>query len=90
VLYGSLDVPYNVGMRLTAAERSHQVVEVVRDVGVSGALPPAQRPGWQRVMRSLEQADGVVVYDLHRMARSLWDLAAVVRELEARGKFLIE
>ena len=27
-----------------AAERGHQVVEVVRDVGVSGALPPAQRP----------------------------------------------
>jgi DNA invertase Pin-like site-specific DNA recombinase len=75
-------------MRLAAAERGHQVVEVVRNVGVSGALLPAQRPGWQRVMRLLEQADGVVVHALHRVARSLWDLAAVVRELEARGKFL--
>jgi DNA invertase Pin-like site-specific DNA recombinase len=28
-----------------AAERGHQVVKVVEDVGVSGALPPAQRPG---------------------------------------------
>jgi len=72
-----------------AAERGHQVVETVRDVGVSGALPPAQRPGWQRVMQLLESADGVVVYALDRIARSLWDLAAVVKELEGRGKILL-
>ncbi len=68
-----------------AAERGHQVVEVVRDVGVSGALPPGERPGWQKVMQLLESADGVVVYALDRITRSLWDLAAVVKELEARG-----
>ena len=72
-----------------AAERGHQVVETVRDVGVSGALPPAQRPGWRRVLELLESADGVVVYALDRVARSLWDLAAVVKELEARGKVLM-
>jgi len=72
-----------------AAERSHQVVETVRDVGVSGALPPAQRPGWQKVTQLLESADGVVVYALDRIARSLWDLAAVVKELEGRGKILL-
>jgi DNA invertase Pin-like site-specific DNA recombinase len=58
-------------------------------VGVSGALPPAQRPGWQKVTQLLESADGVVVYALDRVARSLWDLAAVVKELEARGKLLL-
>ncbi len=68
-----------------AAERGHQIVEAVRDVGVSGAMPPGERPGWRRVMQLLEGADGVVVYALDRVARSLWDLAAVVRELEARG-----
>ncbi len=72
-----------------AAERGHQIVEAVRDVGVSGALPPAQRPGWQRVVQMLEQVDGVVVYALDRVARSLWDLAAVVKELEGRGKLLL-
>ncbi len=72
-----------------ATERGHQVVEVVRDVGVSGALPPGERPGWQKVMQLLESADGVVVYALDRIARSLWDLAAVVKELEARGKLLL-
>ncbi len=72
-----------------AAERGHQVVEIVKDVGVSGALPPGERPGWQRVMQSPESADGVVVYALDRIARRLWDLAAVVKELEARGKLLL-
>ncbi len=72
-----------------AAERGHQIVEAVRDVGVSGAMPPGERPGWRRVMQLLEGADGVVVYALDRVARSLWDLAAVVRELEARGKLLV-
>jgi DNA invertase Pin-like site-specific DNA recombinase len=72
-----------------AAERGHQIVETVRDVGVSGALPPGERPGWQRVMQLLEQADGVVVYALDRVARSLWDLAAVVKELESKGKLLL-
>jgi len=72
-----------------ATQRGWQVVEAVRDVGVSGALPPGERPGWRRVLDLLSEADGVVVYALDRVARSLWDLAAVVKELEARGKILL-
>jgi len=72
-----------------AAERGHQVVEVVRDDAVSGAMPPAQRPGWQKAMQLLEHADGIVVYALDRIARSLWDLAQVVREIESKGKLQI-
>jgi DNA invertase Pin-like site-specific DNA recombinase len=67
----------------------HQIVDVVRDVDVSGALSPAQRPGWQKVAQLLESADDVVVYPLDRVARSLWNLAAVVKELESRGKLLL-
>jgi DNA invertase Pin-like site-specific DNA recombinase len=72
-----------------AAEKGHRIAEVVKDVGVSGALPPGERPGWQRAMQVLERADGIVVYALDRVARSLWDLAAVIKELEARGKVLV-
>jgi DNA invertase Pin-like site-specific DNA recombinase len=72
-----------------AAERGHQIVGSARDVGVSGALPPNERPGWQKATQLLEQADGVVVYALDRVARSLWELAQVVREIESRGKLLI-
>ena len=72
-----------------ATQRGWQVVEAVRDVDVSGAVPPHERPGWRRVLELLNGADGVVVYALDRVARSLWDLAAVVKELEARGKILL-
>jgi len=72
-----------------ATQRGWQVVEAVRDVDVSGAVPPHERPGWRRALELLSEADGVIVYALDRIARSLWDLAAVVRELEARGKILV-
>ncbi len=65
-------------------ETGHRVVEVVRDVGVSGAMAPGARPGWRRVINLLAQgkASGVVVYALDRIARSLWDMAEVFREFE--------
>jgi DNA invertase Pin-like site-specific DNA recombinase len=66
------------------SEYWHRVIETVRDVGVSGALPPLSRPGWRRVINLLVQgnAQGVVVYALDRVARSLWDMAEVFREFE--------
>jgi len=72
-----------------ATQRGWQVVDAVRDVDVSGAVPPHERPGWRRALELLDGADGVIVYALDRIARSLWDLAAVVRELEARGKVIV-
>lgn len=70
-----------------AAERGATVVATERDVGISGAVPPGERPGWQAVVRRLEtrEAEGVVVYALDRIARSLWELAAVYRQFAERG-----
>jgi DNA invertase Pin-like site-specific DNA recombinase len=39
--------------------------------------------------RGHQIADGVIMYTLDRVARNLWDLAAVVRKLEGRGKLLL-
>jgi DNA invertase Pin-like site-specific DNA recombinase len=70
-----------------AAGHGHRIVEVHRDVGISGATPPQERPGWRQVLDSLStgKAQGVVVYALDRIARSLWELAAVYREFSERG-----
>jgi DNA invertase Pin-like site-specific DNA recombinase len=70
-----------------AAKSGHQIIDVVRDVGVSGAVPPWSRDGWVKVVSALEsgRADGVVVYALDRVARSLWDVADVYRRFEERG-----
>jgi site-specific DNA recombinase len=70
-----------------AAKSGHRLVEVYRDVGVSGATPPSERPGWRQILEALTsgRAQGVVVYALDRIARSLWELAAVYREFSERG-----
>jgi putative DNA-invertase from lambdoid prophage Rac len=75
-----------------AARAGHQVLEVYEDVGVSGALPPIERPGFKRLLEALEQGqgvDGLVVYALDRIARSLSELVEVFKLLEARGKVIV-
>jgi len=71
------------------AKHGHQVIEVYEDIGVSGALPPRERPGFSKLLGVLDQVDGVIVYALDRIARSLTELIDVVREVESRGKVVI-
>ena len=70
-----------------AAERGFAIAAVERDIGISGAVPPGERPGWQAVLKRLEagEARGVVVYALDRIARSLWELAAVYKQFAEKG-----
>jgi DNA invertase Pin-like site-specific DNA recombinase len=72
-----------------AARTGHQVLEVYEDIGVSGALPPVERPGFKRLLEALDGADGIVVYALDRLARSLSELVDVFKTLEARGKVVV-
>ena len=72
-----------------AARTGHQVLEVYEDVGVSGVLPPAERPGFKRLLEALDGADGIVVYALDRLARSLSELVDVFKTLESRGKVVV-
>ena len=74
-----------------AGERGYNIVKVFKDVGVSGVVTPREREGWRKVLEVLESedVDGVIVYALDRVARSLWDLSNTVRELESKNKVLI-
>jgi DNA invertase Pin-like site-specific DNA recombinase len=72
-----------------AARNGHQIVDVYEDVGVSGALPPMERPGFKKLLESLDGADGLVVYALDRLARSLGELVDVFKLLESRGKVIL-
>jgi putative DNA-invertase from lambdoid prophage Rac len=72
-----------------AARSGHQIVQVYEDVGVSGALPPIERPGFKKLLEALDGADGLVVYALDRLARSLSELVDVFKTIEARGKVII-
>jgi putative DNA-invertase from lambdoid prophage Rac len=72
-----------------AARTGHQVLEVYEDIGVSGALPPVERPGFRRLLEALDGADGIVVYALDRLARSLSELVEVFKLLESKGKVVV-
>ena len=67
--------------------KGYQLVGIEKDVGVSGALPPLEREGFKRVVEKLEskEADGVIVYALDRVARSLWELSTIVKEFDRKG-----
>jgi len=71
------------------AKSGHQLVDIFEDIGVSGALPPRDRPVFSKLLKMLDQVDGLVVYALDRIARSLVELVDVVREIESRGKVVI-
>jgi len=47
------------------------------------------RPGFQKALAALENADGLVVYALDRLARSLVELVDVVKLLESKGKVVL-
>jgi putative DNA-invertase from lambdoid prophage Rac len=72
-----------------AARSGHQVLNVYEDIGVSGALPPVERPGFRKLLEAVDGADGLVVYALDRIARSLGELVEVFKLLEARGKVIV-
>jgi len=71
------------------ARAGHQVLDVYEDIGVSGALPPVERPGFRKLLEALDGADGVVVYALDRIARSLGELVEVFKLLESKGKVVV-
>jgi len=72
-----------------AGRNGHQVVEVFRDIGVSGVTPLDVRPGWVRLMERLSEVDGIIVESLDRISRDPGQLLDVLRRLEAMGKVII-
>ena len=72
-----------------AARRGYRVERIYEDIGISGALAPRERPGFSKALEALSGADGLVVYALDRIARSLEELVDVVREIESKGKVVL-
>jgi len=66
----------------------HRIVEIFRDIGVSGVTPDV-RPGWGALMERLSEVDGIIVESLDRISRDPGQLLDVLRRLEAMGKVII-
>ena len=39
------------------AKHGHQLVDTLEDIGVSGALPPRDRPAFSKLLKALDQVD---------------------------------
>jgi len=72
-----------------ANERGHQVLEVFRDIGVSGVTPLDARPGWGALMSRLNEVDGVIVESLDRISRDPGQLRNVIDEFRGMGKVIV-
>lgn len=74
-------------IRRWAKHHGHRIVGVERDEGVSGAKEAADRPGLTDALEALERrrADGLVVYRLDRLARSLTVQEAVLGHVWRHG-----
>ncbi len=66
-----------------ARERGVELLEVLTDVGISGAV--LERPGLDRALRALRPGETLVVYRLDRLARDLVTQELLLRELRRRG-----
>lgn len=64
-----------------------ELVDVIADEGVSGAVPPAERKGFSRILKALKsgEAEGVIAVKLDRFSRSTRDALALVEAAETGG-----
>jgi DNA invertase Pin-like site-specific DNA recombinase len=70
-------------LRAAADRIGHQVIEVYRDHGISGAKGRHQRPGFNKLHRdaTCRKFDVVMAWSVDRLGRSLQDLVAFLEHL---------
>jgi DNA invertase Pin-like site-specific DNA recombinase len=75
-------------IRSWAKTHGHRIVATTRDEGVSGAKDAGDRPGLAEALTIVEdQADGLVVYKLDRLARALTVQEAILAQVwKHRGR----
>ncbi len=75
--------------RAEVKRRGGRVVGAFVDEGVSGALPPMDRPAMKELLHQLSGMDAVMVWKIDRVARSFLGFAEIVKELDKYGVALV-
>ncbi len=83
-------------MQVTAIEAhcatgGHELVALHRDEGVSGTTEVIDRPGLSVALQAIVAggAEGLIVYRLDRLARSLWLQEVVIAQLGKAGRVVL-
>ncbi|MCJ2127369.1 recombinase family protein [Methylobacterium sp. E-045] len=73
-------------VRAFAESQGYDLVDVIREAGVSGAVAPASRPGFTRVLELAEENAFTVllVYKFDRLARNVLHAVTTVHEMRDR------
>ena len=74
-------------LEAVAARSGWQVVAVYEDAGISGAKGRDQRPGFDKLLKTVAQreVDMVAAWSVDRLGRSLQDLVGFLSDLQAKG-----
>ncbi|MEM2499994.1 MAG: recombinase family protein, partial [Sulfolobales archaeon] len=70
-----------------AGSQGFEVVEVFKDVGVSGSKPALEREGFKQMLEAskLLNTKTIICYDLTRLGRDLFDLVNTYKFLLEQG-----
>ncbi len=69
-----------------AKANNYEIVKTFEDVGVSGAIPPWERPGFKSLLETIkEEPLPVIAYELSRLGRSFYETFRTIQELESLG-----
>jgi putative DNA-invertase from lambdoid prophage Rac len=71
--------------RSALAGKAIKFTKEFSDVGISGGVPAAQRPGFAALLNFVREGDTIHVYALDRLGRDALDVQATVRGLIAKG-----
>jgi len=75
-----------VAIKTWAEVNGYSIIEWFRDIGVSGAVKPIDRPGFQALIeRVREKPRPVLIYELSRLGRSFYETLEALRALEELG-----
>jgi len=80
--------PENQRIAITewAEANNYEIVKIFEDVGVSGAVPPWERPGFKALLSHVRQEPlPVIAYELSRLGRSFYETFRTIQELESLG-----
>ncbi len=72
-----------------AAANGHSIVTTTIDTDVSGAVSPFERPDLGQWFARKDEWDGIVVYKLDRISRSIVDFGILLEWCRDNGKTLI-
>lgn len=76
-------------IRGVAMMRGETEVQIIEDIGVSGALPLSRRPSGATMLALLRSGDMVIASKLDRLFRSASDALVTVEELQRRGVHVV-